>query len=956
MLGVDSYKINRESSRKATASLPELEVHHKRPVGLRYNKGLLHGLCVKTNAIKEADSAHIQSGSIDVDPTGSRKVDKQGCGLKSTNASGRVLLKPVPGPEEGWRIKTSDQSESSKSACADTTLQDGGHPYLEGSNTAQRLACKSRFEGCILFDSDSSRTQEVSTVCIPRANIRIQLPSLWPLVSSMGLYQDPQTCISYFKRIRSPYDRLHRRYPFAGGVQAVTGGPCSRTGLFTRMSGVYNKQGEVTPTTNTVARIFGNYGRYTGNGAKITGRENEKDSCRGRQTSSRRIHFSKISFSPVGQDECYFTGYTPCSSILSSLANATYQYIRVLPSRLRGTGGAISRLHRRTELVDYQYEQMEWEDHNEKRNRHDNRVRCILGRMGSSVLSSTDRRSMVTDRANDAYQLPGVVSSNSSGTNIYKEPDQDISFTSSGQYHSSGLYQQLGRDSVPGVGIVSKESLDVVPGEEYPHYCSTPSWRVERSCRLGKSNNDGPLRLEAESCNLSEDRSVIRSTGSGFVCIQADSSDSAVLQLETRPTGSGNRCISSGLDNKEGFCKSPLVLDRSNTVTCSNPISSDCIGSTCLESPAMVSSPSGDDNGLSQVDTRQSSSTRSTPVKAAASTSRMAYLRERYTSEHLSEEATSLMLKSWRSKTNKSYDSLFGRWNSWCCKRGTDPISGPVTDVLNFLADLHKQGYKYRSLNSYRSAISSVHEKVDGHSVGEHPMVSRLMKGVFNDRPPLPKYTSTWKVETVLNYLESLGDNDKLSLTQLTWKTVMLLALTRPSRSADLSQLDIRMHHYSPEGVTFTPGSLAKQSRQGKSIREFFFPSFPSNITICPITTLKAYERRTECIRSGVSKLFIATIKPHRAVSSSTIARWLRRLLEVAGVDTSIFTAHSVRGASSSKASNMGISTNDILTAADWSSESVFNKFYYKSTQDPSFGRAVLGSHECKKSSSQRHS
>ena len=63
MLGVDSYKINRESSWKATASLRKLEVHHKRPVGLRYYKGLLHGLCVSTNAIKEA---HIQSGSINV--------------------------------------------------------------------------------------------------------------------------------------------------------------------------------------------------------------------------------------------------------------------------------------------------------------------------------------------------------------------------------------------------------------------------------------------------------------------------------------------------------------------------------------------------------------------------------------------------------------------------------------------------------------------------------------------------------------------------------------------------------------------------------------------------------------------------------------------------------------------------------------------------------------------------
>ena len=76
----------------------------------------------------------------------------------------------------GQRIKTSDQSESPKSACADTTLQDGGHPYLEGVNMAQRLACKSRFEGCIHLDSNSSCTQKVFTVCIPRANIRIQLP------------------------------------------------------------------------------------------------------------------------------------------------------------------------------------------------------------------------------------------------------------------------------------------------------------------------------------------------------------------------------------------------------------------------------------------------------------------------------------------------------------------------------------------------------------------------------------------------------------------------------------------------------------------------------------------------------------------------------------------------------------------------------------------------------------
>ena len=40
------------------------------------------------------------------------------------------------------------------------------------------------------------------------------------------------------------------------------------------------------------------------------------------------------------------------------------------------------------------------------------------------------------------------------------------------------------------------------------------------------------------------------------------------------------------------------------------------------------------------------------------------------------------------------------------------------------------------------------------------------------------------------------GENDSLPLADLTHKTVMLLALTTPSRSADLSQLDLRFRRY----------------------------------------------------------------------------------------------------------------------------------------------------------------
>ena len=128
-------------------------------------------------------------------------------------------------------------------------------------------------------------------------------------------------------------------------------------------------------------------------------------------------------------------------------------------------------------------------------------------------------------------------------------------------------------------------------------------------------------------------------------------------------------------------------------------------------------------------------------------TSRVAYLKQSYSAQSLSDPASRLLLASWREKSSKSYDSHFKKWVSWCKGRGTDPISAPVSEVVNFLADLHEKGYSYRSLNAYRSAIASTHDRVDGASVGQHPLVCRLLAGVFNSNPPQPRYTSVWDVK-----------------------------------------------------------------------------------------------------------------------------------------------------------------------------------------------------------------
>jgi len=49
-----------------------------------------------------------------------------------------------------------------------------------------------------------------------------------------------------------------------------------------------------------------------------------------------------------------------------------------------------------------------------------------------------------------------------------------------------------------------------------------------------------------------------------------------------------------------------------------------------------------------------------------------------------------------------------------------------------------------------------------------------------------------------------------------------------------------------------------------------------------------------------------------------------------------------VRSASASVAASAGITTNQIMDAADWRSESVFKRYYYKPVNNNQMGQAVL--------------
>lgn len=255
-------------------------------------------------------------------------------------------------------------------------------------------------------------------------------------------------------------------------------------------------------------------------------------------------------------------------------------------------------------------------------------------------------------------------------------------------------------------------------------------------------------------------------------------------------------------------------------------------------------------------------------------------------------------------------------------------MSPCVVDLIEYLTDLFHKGKAYRTINVHRSMISSTAHVHGAEPLGQHKLVTALMKSIFNRRPPQPKYTHTWSPDKVTDFLRNLGPNEALTIEWLSRKVVTLVALATMLRTSELASIKCASVHISETMAHATLLRPRKSQRSGP-LRSVSIRS-SSDALICPVQALTSYLARTEAVRpvNGTTELFLTTLPPQRAATANTLARWIKYVLREAGINTSVFSAHSTRGAAASHALRSGVPLASILQAADWRSQRTFNEFY----------------------------
>ena len=277
----------------------------------------------------------------------------------------------------------------------------------------------------------------------------------------------------------------------------------------------------------------------------------------------------------------------------------------------------------------------------------------------------------------------------------------------------------------------------------------------------------------------------------------------------------------------------------------------------------------------------------------------MQVIGESLTKQGISAEATKIILKSWRKGTSKQYQCYYKKWLDFCHRDGT--VCSSLAEVIEFLLTLFNNGLSYSSLNTARSALSSLLPSIDSIPVRQHPLVIRFLKGVFESRPAMPRYTAVWDVNQVLDYLKTLYLVNEISLKSLTLKLIMLLALVTAQRGQSLLFLNVDSMIAPGSSIVFRLQEHVKHSKPGSKSMVIEFKSF-TDPRLCVVTTLEEYLTRRKFARAArsCSQLLLSYVKPYGPVSRDTISRWVKFVLQSSVIDVNIFKPHSTRSASTS--------------------------------------------------------
>lgn len=277
--------------------------------------------------------------------------------------------------------------------------------------------------------------------------------------------------------------------------------------------------------------------------------------------------------------------------------------------------------------------------------------------------------------------------------------------------------------------------------------------------------------------------------------------------------------------------------------------------------------------------------------------------------------------------TKRAYRSDWRAFTSWCAEHGFDPLPAKPEAVAGYISNLADLELSWATIVRHLATIASAHHMAELPSPTDHPLVRVAYKSIQRElgvsqhrvKPLLPEQLARW--------LPLLPDGAR----GLRDAALLTMGVGGAFRRSELASLRIEDVEVVDQGLLVRlKRSKTDQEGAGRQVGIWF----GSQAVTCPVRRWRAWlERRGDA--EPEEPAFTSVLGDQvtdRPIAGRTVARAVKRLVELGGEDPGDYSGHSLRAGFVTAADKAGVAEGDIMRQTGHKSRATLDRYVRPST------------------------
>ncbi len=290
------------------------------------------------------------------------------------------------------------------------------------------------------------------------------------------------------------------------------------------------------------------------------------------------------------------------------------------------------------------------------------------------------------------------------------------------------------------------------------------------------------------------------------------------------------------------------------------------------------------------------------------------------------QEETLINLRSSKSlNTIRAYKSDFKDFGLFCVQNGFNTLPSDPKIVSLYLTHLSTKEAKISTIKRRLVSIGVIH-KTKGHYLDtKHPIIIENLMGIKRRKGIAQKGKKPLLINDLKLLIDLINQQKIEDIKKLRDKSIILIGFSGGFRRNEIVSLDVEDLEFVFEGLKITVRK-SKTDQLGEGFTKGI-PGFDNKL-YCPVTSVRRWLNVSKIKKGPLFRRFSKGSKlSENRLTDQTVALIIKQYLNLAGINSSNYSGHSLRSGFATSAAEAGAEERSIMAMTGHKSTEMVRRY-----------------------------